>query len=320
MKSPHKMMFFTILLSSTLIVISSPSWMAMWIGLEINLLSFIPLMKEKNNSLSSESIIKYFIVQALASTILMFSLLNPFLNQKLIISIPLFIKLGLMPFHFWYPMIMEGISWMNCLILLTWQKISPMIILSYLDLNLITTTLVMITNLMSSMLSMNFSSLRKVMTFSSLNNLSWMIPLMFISKPMWMIYLTVYSIVSSSIIILLKSMNISFMNQLFYLKLKFKWNIMMMVSFLSLAGLPPFLGFIPKWISIQEMISSNLFILTTSYLISTLILIFSYSRLMISSLLLINNEKSWNKCYFYNYTKFSMLNLFMIIPWTILLT
>nr|AXS66434.1 NADH dehydrogenase subunit 2 [Elateroidea sp. 5 KM-2017] len=319
MKSLNKTSFFIILLSSTMIIISSPSWMVMWMGLEINLLSFIPLMKEKNNSMSSESMIKYFIVQALASTIFLFALLNPFINSELMILSSMSIKLGLTPFHFWYPMIMEGMSWINCLILSTWQKISPLIILSYLNFNLMMLMFVILTNLVSSFLSMNFSSLRKLMTFSSLNNISWMMPLLSISKPMWMIYLVLYSIVSSSIIFMFKTLNISFMNQMFLIKFKFKWNIMVMLSFLSMAGLPPFMGFIPKWISIQNLINSNLFFLTFCLILSTMMLIFSYSRMLFSSMMIINFEKSWNKIIINNSTILLLMNIFIIIPWTILL-
>lgn len=314
------MFFFRILLSRTLIVISSPSWIAIWIGLEINLLSFIPLINDKNNPLSSERIIKYFIVQALASTILIFSLLNSCFNPNLILVTSISIKLGLVPFHFWYPIIIEGISWINCLILSTWQKIRPLIVISYLNFSLLVTILVLLTNFTRRFIRMNFSSLRKLMAFSSLNNIRWIIPLILISKPLWIIYLLMYFFVSLRIIILFKTLNISFINQIFYSKQKFNWGILSIIRFFSIAGLPPFLGFIPKWISIQELISEKFFLIALILILSTILLIFSYTRIIFSSILLFNNEKSWNLFKLHcNSTKIIFINIFCVAPWTFFL-
>jgi NADH-ubiquinone oxidoreductase chain 2 len=44
-------------------------------GLEINLLSFIPLSIKSNNLFSSEASLKYFLTQALASRTLLFSII-----------------------------------------------------------------------------------------------------------------------------------------------------------------------------------------------------------------------------------------------------
>jgi NADH-ubiquinone oxidoreductase chain 2 len=44
-------------------------------GLEINLLSFIPLSIKSNNLFSSEASLKYFLTQALASRTLLFSVI-----------------------------------------------------------------------------------------------------------------------------------------------------------------------------------------------------------------------------------------------------
>ncbi|NJI29948.1 hypothetical protein HBI98_22590 [Aeromonas veronii] len=81
-------------------------------GLEINLLSFIPLINDnKKNLLTSESSLKYFLTQAFASSILLFAIIiiifflnNNYsqlyrLNEILILS-TLILKSGAAPFHF----------------------------------------------------------------------------------------------------------------------------------------------------------------------------------------------------------------------------
>ncbi|KAG7168731.1 Cytochrome c oxidase subunit 1-like 14, partial [Homarus americanus] len=74
--------------------------------LELNLLSFIPLIITKNNQYSSESALKYFLIQALGSAIIIFSasiiLISPSV-APLCLALALLLKLGAAPFHFWFP-------------------------------------------------------------------------------------------------------------------------------------------------------------------------------------------------------------------------
>lgn len=68
-----KLIFITTLIVGSLITISSSSWLGIWIGLEINLLSFIPLIIDKKNLFTNESTIKYFLVQVFGSLIFLFT-------------------------------------------------------------------------------------------------------------------------------------------------------------------------------------------------------------------------------------------------------
>ena len=54
------------------ITISSNSWLRAWIGLEFNLLSFIPIISNNKNILTLEASLKYFLIQALVSSTLLF--------------------------------------------------------------------------------------------------------------------------------------------------------------------------------------------------------------------------------------------------------
>jgi NADH-ubiquinone oxidoreductase chain 2 len=87
------------------------------------LLSFIPLIIDTNNLLSTEASLKYFLTQALASAIFLFrsiffilqlnifSIIN--LNSNFItlaILSSLLLKSGAAPFHFWFPGVIEGLN------------------------------------------------------------------------------------------------------------------------------------------------------------------------------------------------------------------
>nr|YP_009538026.1 NADH dehydrogenase subunit 2 [Litinga cottini]AYN60769.1 NADH dehydrogenase subunit 2 [Litinga cottini] len=309
LSNSNKMFFLFILFFSTLISISSNSWLGCWIGLEINLLSFIPLITTPQNLLNSEASLKYFLIQSIASINFLFSILlslflmkNFFFNNifSLIINSSLLMKMGSIPFHFWFPNVMEGLSWFNCLILMTWQKISPMILLSYyFNLNFLYFT--MIFNVLIGVVgSFNQTSLRKLMAFSSINNLGWMISSIIISENLWMIYFIFYSIFTFIMCFLFYILNTFFINQLFFFNMNFLIKISIMINFLSLGGLPPFLGFFPKWLVISYLLNNNFFIISFIFIMSSLILLSVYFRIIYSSLLFFSFKLKWFKIYIKN--------------------
>nr|YP_009045247.1 NADH dehydrogenase subunit 2 [Athyma sinope]AHA03598.1 NADH dehydrogenase subunit 2 [Athyma sinope] len=309
MTNSNKMFFLFILFFSTLISVSANSWLGCWIGLEINLLSFIPLITTPNNLLNSEASLKYFLTQSIASINFLFSiLLSLFLMKNfifnnffsIIINSSLLMKMGSIPFHFWFPNIMEGLSWFNCFILMTWQKITPMILLSY-YFNLNFLYFIMIFNtLIGAIGSFNQTSLRKLMAFSSINNLGWMISSMIISENLWLIYFIFYSIFTFIMCFLFYIINTFFISQLFFFNMNFLIKISIMINFLSLGGLPPFLGFFPKWLVINYLLNNNFFIISFIFVMSSLILLFVYIRIIYSSLLFFSFKLKWFKIFIKN--------------------
>nr|YP_010397577.1 NADH dehydrogenase subunit 2 [Potthastia gaedii]UQJ73616.1 NADH dehydrogenase subunit 2 [Potthastia gaedii] len=305
-KNSYKLLFLITLMSGSLITISSTSWFGAWMGLEINLLSFIPLMMNTNNLFSSEASLKYFLTQALASSILLFGVilyfslsnwnnfqLNNYIN--LLISSSLLLKSGTAPFHFWFPSVMEGLTWMNSLILMTWQKIAPLMLLSY-CLNFNFLFIIIITCvLMGSLGGLNQTSLRKLMAFSSINHLGWMMAGMMNSENLWMTYFLFYCFLSFSIVFFFYNFKLFNINQMFNL---FNSNsvmkFLMFLTLLSLGGLPPFMGFLPKWLIIESLINLNMFFVLTIMVTFTLVTLFFYIRICYSAFLLNHNENNWN--------------------------
>nr|YP_009045442.1 NADH dehydrogenase subunit 2 [Bhagadatta austenia]AHA03793.1 NADH dehydrogenase subunit 2 [Bhagadatta austenia] len=303
-----KMFFLFILFFSTLISISSNSWLGCWIGLEINLLSFIPLMSTPNNLLNSEASLKYFLTQSIASiNFLFYIMLNLFFMKNylnnlfsIIINSTLFMKMGSAPFHYWFPNIMEGLSWFNCFILMTWQKITPMILLSYyFNFNYLYFILI-INTLVGAIGSFNQTSLRKLMAFSSINNLGWMLSAMSISENLWLIYFIFYSIFSFIVCFLFYIINIFFVNQLFFFNMNFLIKISILINFLSLGGLPPFMGFFPKWLIINYLMINNFFIINFCIIMFSLILLFIYIRIIFLSLMFYSFKLKWFKIFINN--------------------
>nr|YP_009499367.1 NADH dehydrogenase subunit 2 [Andraca olivacea]AWT58359.1 NADH dehydrogenase subunit 2 [Andraca olivacea] len=313
LSNSNKMFFLFILFFSTFIAISSNSWFGCWIGMEINLLSFIPLISTPNNLMTSEASLKYFLTQALASInflfIILFKLiliqnfeLNNFIS--IIINSSLLMKMGSTPFHFWFPNVIEGLSWFNNFILMTWQKITPMILLSYyFNKNFLFFTIILNISI-GAIGGLSQTSLRKLMAFSSINNLGWMIFAIMISENLWLFYFFMYSFLISIMCFLFYISNTFFINQLFINNINFSIKMNLLINFLSLGGLPPFIGFTPKWIIINFLMNNKLYLLTLIFILMSLIIIFFYIRIIYS-------------CFMFNYLKMkwfkiSLKNNFMI--------
>nr|YP_008757768.1 NADH dehydrogenase subunit 2 [Leptidea morsei]AFP58818.1 NADH dehydrogenase subunit 2 [Leptidea morsei] len=326
MINSNKMFFMFMLFFSTLISISANSWLGCWIGLEINLLSFIPLISNNKNLLHNEASLKYFLTQSIASINFIFFIIIKmilfknfeFSNISMLLNSTLLMKMGSAPFHFWFPNIMEGLSWMNCFILMTWQKISPLILLFYYyNFNFI--IIIMILNvLIGALMGFNQTSIRKLLAFSSINNLGWMMAAFMISENLWLFYFIMYSFLNLILMLMFYMFNIFYMNQIMNFNINFYIKMSLIINFFSLGGLPPFLGFFPKWIIINFLLNNNLTLIAFIFLMSSLIMMFFYIRIIYLSILLINFKLKWFKINF-KISFFSFINFISLISFSSLM-
>nr|YP_009328082.1 NADH dehydrogenase subunit 2 [Oxya hyla]APD14921.1 NADH dehydrogenase subunit 2 [Oxya hyla] len=301
-----KLLFLSTLMMGTILSISSNSWFGVWMGLEINLLSFIPMLTNNKNSMINESSIKYFIVQAMASTMLLFSILliqmkylmwwESEMVPSMLISSSLLLKIGAAPFHFWFPEVMGASEWFNCLMLMTWQKIAPMMILSYcIQLSNFIFMIVILSIIIGAMGGLNQTSLRQLLAYSSISHLGWMISSMISSENIWEIYFIIYSLLSVILVLLFKQTNLLFLNQIYTTSnMKPEIKFMMFLSLLSIGGLPPFIGFLPKWMVIQSLMEMNMTSLMVIMVMLTMITLYYYLRISFSALILSYTENSWS--------------------------
>nr|AVN68247.1 NADH dehydrogenase subunit 2 [Rhabdoblatta sp. RHA] len=302
-----KALFLLTLVSGMLITISSNSWLSAWMGLEINLLSFIPLMSNNDNIFTTEAALKYFLIQALASSSLlfiiiskvliesMFTISNSFLTS-IMISTPLLMKSGAAPMHWWFPSVMEGLSWSNCFILMTIQKIAPLMLISYsMNFNMFMTLIILSSVIVGSIGGYNQTSIRKILTYSSINHMGWMLTAMFMGENMWMMYFLIYSLLTLTIILIVAPLQISFINQTFLINENNKiMKFLLFSSLLSLGGLPPFLGFLPKWMIIQFMMINWSTTVISIMVILSLVTLYYYLRISYSAFIILNTEACWN--------------------------
>nr|YP_010536429.1 NADH dehydrogenase subunit 2 [Chaetocnema confinis]UYC28907.1 NADH dehydrogenase subunit 2 [Chaetocnema confinis] len=316
------MLFFMMMLLGTLLSISSYNWFSLWIGLEVNLLSIIPLFKNEANKLPTEAMIKYFITQAIASTFIIFSMITlmsvtelPFLSESLILMMnsALFTKLGAAPFHFWFPEVSEGLSWWSNFMLMTWQKIAPSVILMYNINTFMFTIVILMSTITGGILGVNQTSLRKLLTYSSISHISWMLASMLFFKMIWWNYFIIYTFMTLSIIFMMEFFKIYHLSQITFMVSNEKLiKLIFMLNFFSMGGLPPFIGFYPKWLTLNLLIFNQFYFLSLIMVICTMMTLYFYLRITFSTLMLnydesIKNFKTKNKNIVFN--SFLLLSL-----------
>nr|YP_010692665.1 NADH dehydrogenase subunit 2 [Homoeocerus bipunctatus]WBV80553.1 NADH dehydrogenase subunit 2 [Homoeocerus bipunctatus] len=301
----HKMLFLSIMILSSLITLSSNNWLSMWMGLEMNLMSFIPLISKSKNKKSSQAMMIYFMAQSIGSMTFLFSvLMSPlaFMSidmisevSKMMMMISVMIKLGAAPFHMWLPEMMANLVWYECMLLMTWQKIAPLIVMSNMYPNeWFLYMFVIMSAAVGGIGGVNQTSLRKIMAYSSINHLSWMMMFMSMNYS-WYLYLIIYSMLIMMICIMFNNKNIYFISQLMNSSVSMMETSTFIMLFLSIGGLPPFLGFLPKWMVLQSMINSGLYMMMVAMLLLSLLPLFYYMRLMSSFVLSYSMMNKWFK-------------------------
>nr|YP_009308168.1 NADH dehydrogenase subunit 2 [Phascolosoma pacificum]AOS53048.1 NADH dehydrogenase subunit 2 [Phascolosoma pacificum] len=239
---PYTCLFTFFLFLSTVMIISSPNWLMAWLSMELNLLSFIPMMMSSKSLRELESTTKYFFAQSLGSILILLSAFSAFPGASNLTLLGLLLKLGLAPLHFWFPATMTGISWEMCMLISTWQKFPILALLSLLSPS--HQTLFLITSGLSVMVAgimgLNQTQLRTLLAYSSIAHTGWVMALMSLSSSASWIYFCIYVMITLSTMMFLKESNALFF-----------WStnhapFLLLLLFLSLSGLPPFSGFAIK--------------------------------------------------------------------------
>lgn len=214
---------------------------------------------------------------------------------RYLISSSLLIKIGAAPFHFWFPGVIEGLTWINCFILITWQKIAPFILISYkLNISLFFIVVISLCVIIGSIGGLNQRSIRKLIAYSSISHLGWIISAILLRTNYWSLYFLIYIILNAAVIYIFNNQSIFYLSQAYYNKSTSLIKFSIFIRILSLGGLPPFLGFLPKWILIQNIISSQYTILILIIVITTLITLYFYLRIIFRAFIFITREIGWN--------------------------
>nr|QWV61766.1 NADH dehydrogenase subunit 2 [Agonoscena pistaciae] len=304
MKSFNFILLPPVYLLSIILPMSFSSWLTMWAGLEINMFLFILTMTHSPSVFANEMKMKYFLVQSFSSLIFLLTMNINFhsfeetaLLNKIVPSLAILLKMGASPLHSWAPQIACKLPQESLMMFLTLQKIPPLFIINSFNWSgLIWVSL--INMIVGTIMGISESNTIKILIFSSINNIGWMLICMLMSLSIFILFFTIYFTLTSLAITFLKSMKTKWISQI---KSPQKMEkIVFYSNMMSLGGLPPLLGFAPKWIIISKMIYFN--ILVTSIIVVTSIpLLFFYIKMSINLIMCFSMEKKWmNKSFSMN--------------------
>nr|WNH22337.1 NADH dehydrogenase subunit 2 [Brachygenys chrysargyreum] len=279
----------------TTITFTSSHWLLAWMGLEMSTLAIIPLMAQHYHPRAVEAATKYFLTQATAAAMLLFaSTTNAWLSGQwdiqqmshplptTMITIALALKIGLAPLHSWLPEVLQGLDLTTGLILSTWQKLAPFALL--LQIQASNPTILILLGITSTLVGgwggLNQTQLRKILAYSSIAHLGWMILILQFSPALTLLTLITYFLMTFSTFLVFKLNDSTNINSL-----AISWSKAPVITtltpllLLSLGGLPPLTGFMPKWLILQELAKQDLAPIATIAALSALLSLYFYLRL-----------------------------------------
>lgn len=247
----NNIFFFPVIIFSVLISISSYSLIIFWSALELMSIRFCFSIINIKSPATISAALKYGIIQTFASLILILAV--SIKNDQLII-ISMLIKIGSAPFHSWYPSVINSIFWKQCFILITVLKIPYIILLrnNCLDRERIN-FLILINSLVGTLGCFNQTQIRKLFAYRRIADSAWLFAA--IGGSHVIIWCYFFSYVCHIFIL------INFFDKCGVYTPK-DWSLLRKVNRLffsrvlfSLAGLPPFIGFLIKILVLKITIS-----------------------------------------------------------------
>nr|AAL88828.1 NADH dehydrogenase subunit 2 [Camaroptera brevicaudata] len=316
MNPQAKLIFVTSLLLGTTMTISSNHWITAWAGLEINTLAILPLISKSHHPRAIEAATKYFITQAAASALVLFSsmtnawytgqwditqLTHP--TSCIILTSALAMKLGLVPFHFWFPEVLQGSQLITGLLLSTAMKLPPISLLFMTSPSLnptLLTCMAILSTALGGWMGLNQTQIRKILAFSSISHLGWMTIIISYNPKLTLLNFYLYTLMTMTVFLALNTTKTSKLSTLMTAWTKTPaLNAMLLLALLSLAGLPPLTGFLPKWLIIQELTKQNMILMAVLMSLLSLLGLFFYLRLSYCSTITLpphttNHIKQWH--------------------------
>nr|YP_009331767.1 NADH dehydrogenase subunit 2 [Glyptocidaris crenularis]APH07344.1 NADH dehydrogenase subunit 2 [Glyptocidaris crenularis] len=297
-------LLFLTVVSGTIIVVSSENWFIIWVGLELSTLALIPILCSNFTPRNVEATIKYFLVQALSAALLLNSaLINAWLTgswsilaqlnevSTISLAIALALKIGLAPCHFWFPDVLQGLPFNQGLIVATWQKIAPLVLLFSFS-QLVPTFLFIFIGLTSVLVGgwggLNQTQTRKILAFSSIGNMGWIVITSTYSLNAAMIMLAIYLVINTAIFLLANFLSASTLGHLNISSQLSPISVSLMIlTVLSLGGLPPLTGFMIKFTSFYFLINNGFLVLSVALIMGSLLSLFFYLRIAFNASLIL---------------------------------
>ena len=319
----------TLLLFSTLgmmLMISSKNLMMMYLAIELQSLSLYVVASIKRNSLeSAESGVKYFILGALSSGILLygFSLVYGFTGQTnfdgiyislsqldklpiglvfglVFILVGLAFKVSAVPFHMWTPDVYEGAPTSITAFFAIVPKLAAIALIFrfclepfnnfYFEWTQVIFFLSLASMFLGAIAAISQKSLKRLLAYSSIGHVGYVLIALVAASDQGIrsasIYMFIYLIMNISVFAILLSLKksdkyVEKINELSGLsKTNPAVSASLAIIMLSMAGIPPFIGFFGKFYVFIAAIESEQYILAILGVLASVISAFYYLRII----------------------------------------
>lgn len=287
--------FFPLLLLRIIFLLRRKNFFFIWASMELNLIRIIPLLRANEIGYESEVVLKYFLVQAWGSIVLLWRAL---LRAKLRVSrvsafltLALFLKLGVVPFHTWFIRVIKILTWKIFILLSTIQKFIPLYMLHLVKIRGLVQLGILLCCLRAFIVR-RLKMLKHVIAISSVFSLAWLLRGGLRESGLWVIYLGVYTLGLCTLVVGLegKSEGLSLRRAK---EFTLSGKVGIFFAFMILAGLPPFIGFIGKIIIFSYMAMLSEWLLMGCLLFGAIWIILIYIRIRFLLLMGSGNASSW---------------------------
>ena len=327
-----KIEYFTISilgLVGTMVMISAYSLLMLYLGIELLSLALYALIGfNKHSGLSSEAAIKYYVLGAMSSGILLFgiSLIYGFTGSInyfeiadqirnissnsvqflgiifgiIFITASLCFKFGAAPFHIWVPDIYQGSLISTTILLSTLPKIAVFIVflklyfIPFMALEYVWSDILIFIGIASiivgSIFALTQENIKRLLAYSAISNIGFIILAMALVSSdglhASLYYTIVYSftaLASFGVVthITSNSHGIENISDLAGLsKTHPYFAILILITMLSSAGIPPLVGFHAKLMVIQALINNSYILLSIIVVLMTVVSAYYYLRVI----------------------------------------
>ena len=327
-----KIEYFTISvlgLVGTMVMISAYSLLMLYLGIELLSLALYALIGfNKHSGLSSEAAIKYYILGAMSSGILLFgiSLIYGFTGSInyfeiadqirdidnnsvqflgiifgiIFITASLCFKFGAAPFHIWVPDIYQGSLISTTILLSTLPKIAVFIVflklyfIPFMALDYVWSDILIFIGILSiiigSIFALTQENIKRLLAYSAISNIGFIILAMALVSSdglhASLYYTIVYSftaLASFGVVthITSNSHGVEDISDLAGLsKTHPYFAILILITMLSSAGIPPLVGFHAKLMVIQALINNGYILLSIIVVLMTVISAYYYLKVI----------------------------------------
>uniref|UniRef100_A0AAU6PX10 NADH-ubiquinone oxidoreductase chain 2 n=1 Tax=Ophiomonas sp. TaxID=3135530 RepID=A0AAU6PX10_9ECHI len=284
---------------SVLFIVFIENWFLIWVFIELVTALLVLLASGGLSPRVVEAISKYFVTQAIASIILLLGIMvriytigevggfSSYNNVSLAFILSgLFIKIAVFPNPFWFVDVINGVGIKSGVYFVVVSKLVPLYL--YISLSQVDRELFFIVGglgavVVGSIYAINQTSLRKIIALSSVAHLGWLVlGIPYLTFSTCIVLFIIYLLMVGPLLWIVGLYQIDDLNSTKHVYFNSSFLLIIILSLLSLGGLPPLAGFAYKWVIFLGLFNAGKFLVCVLLVLMSVVSLFFYLRLCFS--------------------------------------